>query len=140
MTFDIQKETREAINAGERALCDLKSAKSILNSARNWGVMDMLGGGMITGFVKRSKVRDSQGYLRNAKRNLDIFAKELSDVSIYFPSMDIEIDDFLGFADLFWDNIFSDWMMQERINETREKVDETIMKVERILYDLSANC
>ena len=37
MGYDIEKEKREAIEAGRRALNSLSVAKENLNSAKNWG-------------------------------------------------------------------------------------------------------
>lgn len=36
MGYDIEKEKREAIEAGQRALSSLRTAKENLNSAKNW--------------------------------------------------------------------------------------------------------
>ena len=38
MGYDIEKEKREAIEAGRRALTSLQAAKENLNSAKNWGL------------------------------------------------------------------------------------------------------
>lgn len=38
--YDIEKEKREAINAGNRALNSLRTARENLNSAKNWGLAD----------------------------------------------------------------------------------------------------
>ena len=43
MGYDIEKEKREAIEAGRRALNSLQAAKENLNSAKNWGLVDMFG-------------------------------------------------------------------------------------------------
>ena len=43
MGYDIEKEKREAIEAGRRALNSLSAAKENLNSAKNWGLVDMFG-------------------------------------------------------------------------------------------------
>lgn len=39
MGYDIEKEKREAIEAGRRALNSLSAAKENLNSAKNWGLV-----------------------------------------------------------------------------------------------------
>ena len=39
--YDRNKEIREAIRAGERALDSLKEANRQLNSAGNWGLVDI---------------------------------------------------------------------------------------------------
>ena len=60
----MNQEIREAIDAGERAIISLRAAQDKLNSARNWGIFDMVGGGFFsslmngagqTGFKKTSK-------------------------------------------------------------------------------------
>ena len=40
-----QKEIEEAISAGEKALSSLAAAEKSLSSAKNWGIVDLLGGG-----------------------------------------------------------------------------------------------
>ena len=54
MGYDIEKEKREAIEAGRRALNSLQTAKENLNSAKNWGLVDMFGGGFFTTMLKHS--------------------------------------------------------------------------------------
>ena len=64
MGYDIEKEKREAIEAGRRALNSLQAAKENLNSAKNWGLVDMFGGGFFTTMLKHSKkmcIRDRIG-------------------------------------------------------------------------------
>ena len=39
MGYDIEKEKREAIEAGRRALNSLNAAKENLNRAKNWGLV-----------------------------------------------------------------------------------------------------
>ena len=41
MGYDIGKEKREAIDAGYRAINSLKTARDNLNSAKNWGLLDI---------------------------------------------------------------------------------------------------
>jgi hypothetical protein len=45
MAYDIEREKREAIDAGYRALQSLNNAKAEQNSAKNWGLVDLFGGG-----------------------------------------------------------------------------------------------
>lgn len=49
------KEIKEAKEAGNRALTSLHSAQDMLKSAGNWGLLDMFGGGLISGMAKHSK-------------------------------------------------------------------------------------
>jgi hypothetical protein len=59
MEYDIEREKREAVEAGYRALQSLNNAKAELNSAKNWGLVDLFGGGTITGLIKYSKMNNA---------------------------------------------------------------------------------
>ena len=52
MGYDIEKEKREAIEAGQQALSSLRTAEENLNSAKNWGLVDMFGGGFFSTMLK----------------------------------------------------------------------------------------
>ena len=74
MGYDIEKEKREAIEAGQRALSSLRTAKENLNSAKNWGLVDMFGGGFFSTMLKHSKMDQARQNMEQAKydlRNLD---------------------------------------------------------------------
>ena len=54
------REIDEAIRAGEQALDSLREAKNQLNSARNWGIYDMIGGGLIFQYDQAQQNRPGQ--------------------------------------------------------------------------------
>ena len=131
----MNKEVREAIQAGERALNSLREAKSNLDSARNGGIFDMLGGGFITDVIKHSKMENASSCMENAKYDLQIFQRELKDVYISLD-MKVDVGGFLSFADFFFDGFVADYLVQTRIGEARRQVNEAIDQVERILAEL----
>lgn len=136
MTYDLQKEKREAVDAGYRALDSLRAARENLDSAKNWGLWDMFGGGFISTMLKQSKMDSAKQNMERARYDLHRFSQELRDVSISYD-LDIETGDFLSFADWFFDGFFVDWMVQDRINKAREQVSEAIRQVEDILRRLN---
>ena len=129
----IDRERQEAIDAGERALDSLYGVRKELESAGNWGLLDMFGGGMFTTFVKHSKMNDAQRYMERAKRDLAAFSRELADVS---ETLNINSGDFLTFADYFFDGFVADMMVQSRIREAQRQVNDAIYRVENILSRL----
>jgi len=135
MAYDYNKERQEAIDAGNRALRSLRTAQDNLNSAKNWGIVDMLGGGMMTSFIKHSKMNNAQSHMEQAKYDLQRFGKELGDISACMD-LDFNTADFLSFADYFFDGLVADWMMQDRINNARAQVDEAIRRVQGIMKRL----
>ena len=102
MAYDFEKERNEAIDAGERALLSLRAARGELQSAGNWGLLDLFGGGMISGLVKHSKMGNAQKYMEEAKYNLQSFSRELQDVNMTH-NLNLNVGDFLSFADFFFD-------------------------------------
>lgn len=133
--FMMDKEIDEAIASGEHALISLREAQNKLNSARNWGIFDMLGGGLITDLIKHSKMNDASAYLEEAKRDLLVFQKELQDVQ---GTIDLKVDvsEFLTFADFFFDGFIMDYVVQTRIAEARKQIEEAIPIVEKLVNDL----
>lgn len=135
MSYDLEKEKHEAIDAGNRALRSLKEAQNNLNSARNFGIWDMFGGGFISTMAKHSKMDRAKQNMEQAKYDLRNFSRELNDVNMACH-LDIETGDFLSFADWFFDGFVVDWMVQDRINQASNQVAEAIRRVEGILRQL----
>ena len=135
MGYDIEKEKREAIDAGRRAINSLKAARDNLNSAKNWGLADMFGGGFFTTMFKQSKMEQARQNMEQAKYDLRNFSRELNDVNMACD-LNLNTGDFLSFADYFFDGFVVDWMVQDRINNARHQVEEAIRRTEYIINQL----
>lgn len=131
----MRQELLEAIEAGERARFSLRHAQESLKSAKGWGIFDLLGGGFIADMIKHGKVKDASKWMEIARGDLRIFETELRDVDIA-SEIGIETDDFLTFADFFFDGVIADYMMHSRIAETKEKIDQAIDRVTYLLAKL----
>lgn len=131
-----EREMHTAINAADDALLALRDAESRLSSAGNWGIWDMLGG-MISTFFKHSKINQAQESLDEARSRLYIFRNELEDLG-KAADFDLDISDFLRFADYFFDDFFSDWMVQSKIRKGQKKIQKAIRQVENIRRQLWA--
>lgn len=131
----MRREMQEAIAAGERALLSLRSAREKLNSAGNWGIFDMFGGGFISTIMKHSNMNEAQDIMENAKSDLLRFQRELKDVNIPLE-LRMEVGSFLSFADFFFDGFVADYLVQTKISDAKTQVSDAISKVERILDEL----
>lgn len=131
-------EIREAIAAGEKALNSLYLAQEKLKSARSWGMFDLFGGGLLSDMIKHSKMNDASKYMEEAKRQLQIFQKELKETKL---SVDLrmEVSSFLSFADFFFDGLIADYMVQSKISSAREQVDDAIVMVTDVLNALKSS-
>lgn len=136
--YDRDKEVREAIRAGKRALESLKEAQRQLNSAGNWGLVDIFGGNTISGLMKHMKVDNASRCVDDARRDLAIFRDELGDIRD-IEDLHVDIDGFLTFADFFFDGFAADIFVQSKIRRGQQQVQEAIRRVEEILRDLRNN-
>lgn len=130
-----EKELQEAIQAGYNALSDISSIESALSSAEGWGTWDVFGGGLISDMAKYSHLDDAQQQINGLQRSLSRFRTELADVDIR-TGIQIEVDSFLRFADYFFDNIFTDWAVLDRIRRTQSQIHEVDGSVRTILSRL----
>ena len=130
------KEVKEAINAGKNASSALSQMMEPLDSARNWGIWDMLGGGFFTDMIKHSKIDDANKMSYDVQQCLKRFQKELNDVN-EFTDIAVDISSFATFADFFFDGLFADWFVQSKINESISNLDNANRKVEDIIEDLN---
>ena len=135
MAYDYEKERQEAIAAGERALHSLKKARNCLESARGWGIYDIIGGRWISSLIKHERMNKAEEYLSEAKYDLRRFENELRDLD-EFENINLDTQDFLGMADLIFDGLIADVAMQSRINDARAEVNRAIHRVEGILNRL----
>ena len=131
-----RREIDEAIRAGQRAHSSLLKAKDCLKSAGNWGLLDIFGGGMLITFIKRSKMNDADQLVQQARIDLMQFRKELTDVES-IAEFHVETGNFLTFADYFLDGFLADLLVQSKIQDAKEQVEDAIEKVEYILRQLN---
>ena len=132
---DRQIEIYEAVNAGQRALESLYDAREELQRARNWGIADLLGGGMFITYAKHNKINQAKNCIARAQQEMNRFGRQINDVDA-FAGVDLGISDFLVFADYFFDGFVADFMVQQKINEAAGQVDEAIRRVEQLLARL----
>lgn len=136
MNNEVRKQVmREAVEAGERALLSLRAAQDQLNRAKNWGLLDLFGGGLITDFLKHSRLDDAVSCMNQAKKDLQIFQRELNDIDVPMD-LQVEVDGFLKFADFFFDGIIADYFVQSKISKAKTEVEDAIYRVESLLLDL----
>ena len=133
-----KKELREAINAGSSARGTADQILRELEKADNWNTWDMLGGdGIITQMAKHSHLDNAQDLTEELQRKLRRFKTELADVQITADTQ-VNIDGFLRFADYFFDGLFVDWTVGNRIRESQSSVSGTKNQISRTIDQLTA--
>ncbi|MRH44165.1 hypothetical protein GH741_16100 [Aquibacillus halophilus] len=94
------KEINEALDAGSLASKSLSDARESLNKAKNWGTLDMFGGGLISTSLKHSNMDTAREEVHRAQKLLRKFSYELEDIGHTFQ-VDLSISGGLTFMDYF---------------------------------------
>lgn len=121
-----RRETEEAVRAGQEAEAAALDVINSLQSASDWGTLDLFTDSTLVNFMKYGKVDEAQYQMEQLRVALRRFSTELSDVGAV---IDVNTRDFLGFADFFFDGIIFDLAMNSRINNSLRSVDDTLQRI-----------
>lgn len=135
----ILREVTEAEESGRIAIRALDLALDRLSSAEGMSMWDtFLGGGLIVSALKYSEIDKSDDHIHRAERALRHFETELMDVQdVTAESLIVNKRDIFTFTDIFFDNIFSDFMVHSRISDTKSKLNSVLSEVRRVLDQLA---
>ena len=132
-----KKELREASSAGNSALSTARQVLDSLGSAESWGTWDLLGGGLLADMAKHSHLDEAQGAIERLQSQLRRFKTELADVTIH-ADMQVNVDGFLRFADYFFDGLFADWAVMDKISQSQSQVQSTTRQIQSVLSRLNS--
>ena len=131
-------QINQALTLTDQLITCLDDAERQLSSARNWGFLDILGGGLITDLIKHSKLQNA----KNSMEHVNYIMQQLQQVlgSISIPGdYRMQIGGFATFADFFFDSGIVDIYMTAKImnslNEVR-KLKEKCYELKRRLNEL----
>lgn len=127
------KETAEAVAAGEAAAGALERARRTLGAAGDWATYDtFFGGGMVGDAMKYRRMDEAQQLLHAADRALQVLATELADVGVNASIADLSTDGLTQTFDVWFDNIFTDWSVRDRITRAARRTDEAARVVHEV--------
>lgn len=128
-------ELREVVGAAEQAGQALTGALRHLDSASDWAAYDTFGGGgLLTDMIKREKMDQAVALMRYADESLRALSRELGDLG-HSGVGGIEADGLVGTFDVWFDNMFSDWSVMNRIGEARDRVRRALGAVGHVHQD-----
>ena len=132
-----KQEIKEAISAGYSARGTADRILSELEDADGWNTWDILGGGgIITHMAKHSHLDEAQDLVQELQSQLRRFKTELADIQIS-ANMQVNIDGFLRFSDYFFDGLFADWAVGDKISQSLSSVSNTKSEINRMLDKLN---
>ena len=107
-----------------------------LGSAESWGTWDVLGGGLLTDVMKYQRLDDAQRNMDILQSALRRYRAELADVTALHIG-EFRPEGFSMVLDVFFDNVFSDWMVLDRINSAASQIEALRHQVEGLQATLA---
>ena len=129
------KELSEATAAGLSVGSSLDNVLNSLASAGNWGTWDLLGGGLIATHMKHSHLDEARGSVHEAQVRAARFERESADVSLDVD-VALQFSGFTRFADYFFDNLITDWIVNSRIEQSRNTASSAKARVASVVTQL----
>ena len=86
--------------------------------------------------AKHGHLDDAQANIMALQGMLRKFKTELADINIQ-ANMQVNVDGFLRFADYFFDGLFADWAVGDRISESQSSVMSVRYKIEQAMNKLT---
>jgi len=133
-----RREVDEALTQASRAAIALREALGKLGSAQSWATYDtFFGGGLITDAIKYDRVDEAERMMRGADGALRSLSRELADVGMTGVG-GVEITDLTRTFDVWFDNIFSDWSVRDRIGNASDRLRQADQAVHGVFQRLEA--
>ncbi|WP_203921292.1 hypothetical protein [Rugosimonospora africana] len=118
------REVGEALTAAQAAWQALSHVWDLLGSASGWSTYDtFFGGGALSSAVKHSRLDDAARAAAHADACLAVLRAELSDVGEAAPiAPGVAVTGPTRFVDVWFDNIFTDLAVRQRIRQAQRNV------------------
>ena len=114
-------QINQALSLTDQLIDCLDDAERQLSSARNWGFLDVLGGGLLVDLIKHSKLRNAQTTMEHVNSIMQQLQQVLGSISIP-GDYRMEIGGFATFADFFFDSGIVDIYMTAKIMNSLTEV------------------
>lgn len=131
-------EVREALAAAGAAAARLADAGVMLDKARGWSTYDtFFDGGLVGDMMKYDRMDQASALMREADVAMRHLSTELADVGMAGVG-GIEVTGLVQAFDVWFDNIFSDWSVRNRITEAAQRTGAAAAAVQRVRAGLTA--
>jgi hypothetical protein len=135
---DEARELAEAIEAAQTARDALEALSRTLSSASGWSTYDtFFGGGVLSSAIKQSRLDDAAKEAEYADHCLLALRTELDDLGdTPQGGWSLPNQGLTRFVDVWFDNIFTDLAVRERIRAASDNVGNCGRRVRNLLQDL----
>jgi hypothetical protein len=133
-------ELRDAQQKAGAASQALASVRDRLGTASDWSDFDtVFGGGMIGNAIKHDRIDQAAAAASEADRRLAALRTELADLGQLEPTAPrLDVSGGLKFADIFFNNIFTDLAVGHQIRQAQANVGQSAQVVAGVSAQLAA--
>lgn len=117
-------ELEEALDVGYKAFDLVDDIVKELQEAHDLADWDTFMDSFLIDMQKQEHIHTAQDLIQDLRQELRRFKTELADVNID-GDIQIEMDEFSEFADWFFDNIFTDWDIKAKIENSQTQAEDT---------------
>ena len=132
-------ELKEAFSIGNSTMKSLDTVLGYLKKAKDWGSRDMMtsrrGGGYVKS-MKHGAIDRAMNEVSRTKILLHNFSKELSDVGYSNQRLGLQVDNIARFPGIIFDNLISDWIVQNKIKGVLSTVSNLMDDVTLIMQSI----
>ncbi len=114
-------QVNQALILTDQLISELDQAERQLSSARNWGFLDVLGGGFIVDLIKHSKLSNAKSSMDRVNYLLQELKRVLGGISMA-GDYSMNVGGFETFADFFFDSGIVDVYMTAKIMSSLNEV------------------
>lgn len=129
------REVDEAGAAADGAARALAYVSEQLGSASGWSTYDtFFGGGAMSSMMKHQRMDEAARAAAAADQCLQRLAAELADVPGAAQAMpSLQLDGMTRFVDIWFDNIFTDWAVRDRL----QRASQTVHHLQQVVDDVT---
>ncbi|MEV0428703.1 hypothetical protein [Micromonospora sp. NPDC050495] len=127
-------ELTEAKQAARTAWQALTQVRDKLDSASGWSTYDtFFGGGAISSTIKHSRLDEAAEAAARADRCLAVLRTELAEVpGMALTAPQLAVGGLTRFVDVWFDNIFTDLAVRDRIKQAQQNVAQALQLVREV--------
>ena len=110
---------------------ELMAALGKLDSAKNWGIWDILGGGFLSTIIKHHRIDAARAHIEATRGMLFRLRRELDHANLG-TIMETGPSGFAALADHLFDGFFADIYVQGKISAMRRDVEGVLRGLDRV--------
>jgi hypothetical protein len=133
-------EIGEAMKVAKSVVYTVSSAMEHLESAEGWATYDIWArGGILSHMAKYDHIDNAQVDFNRLSYQLEDLKKELADIKSFDIAANLGIDSTTRMFDFWFDNIFTDLNVRDKIRADKDEVSKLDNKIKGIIAKLEEN-